>query len=80
MPKIRWVQLPQGVRDHLLERLHERKVTIEDLHELKRWIETDPEAPKGRWFKDFGTFKVCGEGELPLTFLLKGQTADGEAL
>ena len=32
-----------------------------------------PEAPAGPWYKDFGSFKICGEGEFPKTFLLKGR-------
>ena len=39
-----------------------------------------PEAPDGPWFKDFGTFKVCGEGQYPKTFLLKGQPPKGQKL
>jgi hypothetical protein len=30
--------------------------------------------------KDFGSFKICGEGEFPKTFLLKGQAARGKSL
>jgi hypothetical protein len=37
-------------------------------------------VPEGDWYKDFGTFKICGEGKLPKTFLLKGQAAKGKPL
>jgi hypothetical protein len=30
--------------------------------------------------KDFGSFKVCGEGQFPKTFLLGGQAAKGQKL
>ena len=50
------------------------------VYKLKVWRESEPEAPAGLWFKDFGSFKICGEGALPKTFLLKGQPAKGEAL
>jgi hypothetical protein len=33
-----------------------------------------------RWFKDFGSFKLCGEGSIPRHFLLAGQSATGEKL
>jgi hypothetical protein len=72
MPKIRWMGLPPALRDHLFERLRERKISAEDLYELKLWRESEPEAPEGAWYKDFGSFKVCGEGEYPRTFLLRG--------
>lgn len=31
MPTIQWSGLPPALRDHLLERLRERKITIESL-------------------------------------------------
>jgi len=54
--------------------------TAEDLYKLKLWRESEPEAPDGPWYKDFGSFKICGEGEFPKTFLLKGQAARGKSL
>jgi hypothetical protein len=80
VPKIQWTGLPEALRTHLLLRLKERKVTEEDLLKLMEWRESQPVAPDGPWFKDFGSFKVCGEGQFPKTFLLKGQPAKGEAL
>ncbi|HYL06199.1 MAG TPA: hypothetical protein VE075_09165 [Thermoanaerobaculia bacterium] len=77
MPKIQWTGLPPVLRDHLFDRLRERKITAEDLYQLKLWRESEPEAPDGLWYKDFGSFKICGEGELPKTFLLAGQPAKG---
>ena len=80
MPKIRWRGLPPALRDHLFERLRERRITAEDLYQLKLWRESEPEAPAGLWYKDFGSFKICGEGEFPKTFLLRGQPAKGKPL
>ncbi len=80
MPKIQWTNLPEAIRKHLLLRLKERKITEEELYELKLWRESEPEAPDGAWYKDFGSFKVCGEGPYPKTFLLKGQSAKGDPL
>ena len=80
MPRIQWRDLPPPLRDHLFDRLRQRKIAAEDLYELKRWRESEPEAPNGPWYKDFGSFKICGEGEFPKTFLLKGQPAKGKAL
>jgi hypothetical protein len=34
----------------------------------------------GAWYKDFGSFKLCGEARYPKTFLLPGQVAIGRAL
>jgi hypothetical protein len=58
VPKIQWTNLPAEIRDHLFERLRERKITAEDLYQLKLWRESKPEAPEGQWFRDFGSFKM----------------------
>ena len=81
MPKIaRWENLPEGVRQHLVDRMRDREIKIADLHQLQVWIETQPDVPQGDWFKDFGSFKICGHGSYPKTFLLRGQAAKGEEL
>jgi len=80
MPIIQWTDLPLELREHLFERARERKISIEDVYQLKLWRESSPEAPEGLWFKDFGSFKVCGEGRYPKTFLLRGQPAKGKEI
>lgn len=80
MPKIQWTNLPSALRQHLFDRLEDRQITAEDLYLLKIWRESEPEAPEGEWYKDFGSFKICGEGRFPKTFLLKRQVARGKAL
>jgi hypothetical protein len=35
MPKIRWKDLPPPLRDHLFDRLRERKIRAEDLYEAE---------------------------------------------
>ena len=80
MPKIQWTNVPAALRQHLFDRLEYRQITVEDLYRLKVWRESEPEAPAGLWYKDFGSFKICGEGRLPKTFLLKGQAAKGQPL
>ena len=80
MPRIQWRDLPPALRDHLFDRLRERKISAEDLYNLKRWREEEPDAPEGPWYKDFGSFKICGDGPFPKTFLLRGQPAKGRRL
>jgi hypothetical protein len=80
MPKIQWSGLPPALRNHLFERLRERRISAEDLYQLKLWRETAPDAPEGPRYKDFGSFKICGEGRHPKTFLLRGQPATGSRL
>jgi len=81
MPKIgKWSDLPDGVRQHLIDRMHDRSIDMANLNQLRLWIESQPEVPEGDWYKDFGSFKICGTGPFPKTFLLRGQAAKGEAL
>ena len=73
-------RLPRALRSRLIERMRERGISLDDLNRLRVWIESEPEVPARRWYKDFGSFKLCGEGPLPKTFLLRGQVAEGEEL
>jgi hypothetical protein len=60
--------------------MRDRNISLEDLNRLRIWLETRPDVPDGAWYKDFGSFKLCGEGRYPRTFLLPGQVAIGRAL
>jgi hypothetical protein len=78
MPKLAtWSQLPLAVRHHLVERMRDRQIGVEDLNRLRVWVESKLEVPEGQWYKDFGSFKICGQGAYPKTFLLAGQPAIG---
>jgi hypothetical protein len=81
MPQIEtWSGLPPALRDHLVERMRDRHISLEDLNRLRLWIESRPEVPEGPWYKDFGSFALCGEGKYPKTFLRAGQPAHGRKL
>jgi hypothetical protein len=81
MPQIEiWPRLPAALRDHLVERMRDRDLSLQDLNQLRVWMETKPDVPVGPWYKDFGSFKLCGEGKFPKTFLLAGQAAVGRKL
>jgi hypothetical protein len=80
MPKISWDNLPARIRQHLIERMHDRAISIADLNQLRLWIDSLPDVPDGDWYKDFGSFKICGQGSFPKTFLLPGQAAKGKAV
>ena len=57
MPQLeRWDSLPEGVRQHLIERMRDRAISISDLNQLRLWVETRPEVPDGDWYKDFGSW------------------------
>ena len=81
MPRIeKWANLPPAVRQHLIDRMRDRVIGIPDLNRLRLWIDTNPEVPEGDWYKDFGSFKICGQGPYPKTFLVRGQAAKGSAV
>jgi hypothetical protein len=81
MPRIAsWSNLPAAVRQHLIDRMRDRSISIADLDRLRVWIESKPDVPEGDWYKDFGSFKICGQGALPKTFLMRGQAARGQAV
>ena len=77
MPRIRRHQLPRALFDHLLVRVREREIGSDQLILLSRWLNTEPEVPRGRWFKRFPGMIACGEGELVKTFLRIGQIPTG---
>jgi hypothetical protein len=70
-------QVPASVRQHLIERMRDRAISMADLNELRLWVDSLPEVPVGDWYKDFGSFKICGKGSFPKTFLLLGHAAKG---
>ena len=50
MPQIeRWSGLPAAIRDYLVERMHDRNISLDDLNLLRLWMELRPEVPEGPW-------------------------------
>ncbi|MDQ6666367.1 MAG: hypothetical protein M3Z23_18470 [Acidobacteriota bacterium] len=78
MPEIQWKKLSKSSKQHLMDRLKGRHITASDLQALQEWILHSPQVPDGKWYKDFGTFKLCGEGGNPSTFLGKDQIPYGD--
>lgn len=64
----------------MLQRVDERRISVSDLLELQAWVRTGPEAPDGEWYKDFGSFFLCGSGQLPKTVLEKGMKPFGDPI
>jgi hypothetical protein len=65
---------------HLLARIKDRHISVDQLALLADWLATEPEVPNERWFKRFPGMIVCGEGELIKTFLQSGQVPSGREL
>ncbi len=43
-------------------------------------VKSQPEAPDGDWYQDFGSFKLCGFRELPKTVLLRHMQPYGKKI
>ena len=80
MPKILFADLPRALWEHLLERVQERQISLSDLRALQKWAQSEPDAPVGDWYTDFGSFKLCSSGQYPRTVLTKGRAAFGEEI
>jgi hypothetical protein len=65
---------------HLLQRVEQREISLSDLSRLQKWVRSEPVAPEGDWYKDFGSFKLCGSGEFPLTVLTKEMKPFGQEI
>jgi hypothetical protein len=66
---IRFRDLPKSIYDHLEQRIRERKISPQDLAKWRYWATTNPAAPEGDWYKDFGSFKLVGQGQYPTSVL-----------
>jgi hypothetical protein len=77
LPKIQFANFPRPVWQHLLQRVEERSISVADLLALQEWVKTGPVAPAGDWYKDFGSFILCGTGQFPKSVLEKGMRPFG---
>ncbi len=75
-----WRDHPPALKSHMDQRLRERKISVEDLTKVQFWLRTNPDVPASEWFKDFGSFKLCGEGRYVKTFLEADMAGYGQEL
>jgi len=80
MPKIQSTNLPPALRQHLFERLEERKITVADLYTLKLWREVRTRDPRGDVVYVLRFIQDLWGRQTPKAFLRKGQIARGELL
>ena len=77
MPKVRRQNVPPALLQHLLDRVQSRKLPASQLELLAKWLDGEPDAPEGLWYRRFSGMTVCGEGEWIKTILLPGQAPKG---
>jgi hypothetical protein len=63
---------PAAIKQHLVERIRDRRFLPGMAQELADWLQTRPAAPdltesRLGWYKKFSSFTVCGEGEFVKT-------------
>jgi hypothetical protein len=78
VPRVRRYNVPPALFQHLLDRIHERKIPASQLELLAKWLDGEPEVPDGLWYKRFPGMTVCGEGEWIKTLLLPTQAPKGQ--
>ena len=52
MPRIQRSNLPRALFAHLLGRIESRNISADQLGLLAEWLDTNPEVPEGKWFKN----------------------------
>lgn len=78
MPKVRRLNVPPALFQHLLDRVHDRDIDASQLMLLAKWLDGEPDVPHGPWYKRFSGMTVCGEGDLIKTFLLPSHAPKGK--
>ena len=53
MPRIQRSHIPRQLFAHLLDRIKARNISADQLGLLAEWLDTKPEVPEGKWFKNF---------------------------
>ena len=63
---------------HLLDRLHQRHISVDQLVLFSDWCLLEPEVPADEWFNRFPGLIACCEGELVKTFLVPRPATRGQ--
>jgi hypothetical protein len=78
VPRIRRLNVPPALFQHLPDRVQDRNIDASQLMLLAKWLDGEPEVPDGQWYKRFSGMTVCGEGDLIKTFLLPSHAPKGK--
>jgi hypothetical protein len=62
VPKIQWLDLPPSLREHLFDHFRIDRSPRKTCSSSRRGAKPSRMLRAGLWFKDFGTFGICGEG------------------
>src|SRR5260370_20302487 len=64
MPKIRRTGIPPPLFIHLADRRVKWGISYDELMDFGAWLDRNPEAPPGKWFKSFLTSLFAAKGSL----------------
>lgn len=74
MPTIaRWADFLPNLREHLVERMRDRSITLEDLNQLRLWIASDPKCLKAIGTRTSAPSRSAAKGDSPRPFWSKGR-------
>jgi hypothetical protein len=74
-----WTRLPAAVRDHLVERMRDRNIGLEDLNQLRLWMESKPDVPEAAWYKDFGSFNFAAKAKIQRHSFCRASWREGKS-
>jgi hypothetical protein len=81
VPRIEFANLPLEIARHFRRKRRHRKLSETQLQQVIDWILFgDPQAPEGDWYKNFGTFYLCGTGRYPKTVLDRNMKPYGQEI
>ena len=73
MPRIEiWSRLPPSIRGHLVDRMRDRKIGLDDLNRLRLWIESKPEVPEDSGTRVSSPSKAAAKESIPRLFFWRG--------
>jgi hypothetical protein len=65
-----WTRIPAAIRDHLIERMRDRNISLDDLNQLRIRLETKPTVPQGRGTKISARSSSAVRVSIPRHFFL----------
>lgn len=75
--EINFKQVPVHIMEHIRLRLAERVYNMEHVRAMHDWAQSRRMAPRREWYKDFGSFYLCGYGSSLATVLDKPKIPEG---
>ena len=80
MPQIEtWSRLPAAIQAHLVERMHDRKISIGDLNQLRVWMSRSQMCPRDRGTKTLDRLSFAERADIRKRFFLRAKLQQGRS-